>query len=215
VQVTDAAGRSCAARALYSIQTPAAVLDLARMKRNIEHMQQRMKTFGVRFRPHIKTSKCTPVARAQVAAGADGITVSTLKKAEQLFADGFSDILYAVGMVPSKLRRALALKHRGCDLKIITDNAHSAAAIVAFCQEQAEVFEVSVEIDTDGHRSGIRPDEPALLDVARTLHEAWTLTLGCRKAKAKKHTPELLPPAAGRLRCCSTDRRRSTDRQRN
>ena len=171
MQVTDAAGRSCAARALYSIQTPAAVLDLARMKRNIEHMQQRMKTFGVRFRPHIKTSKCTPVARAQVAAGADGITVSTLKEAEHLFADGFSDILYAVGMVPAKLRRALALKRRGCDLKIITDNAHSAAAIVAFCQEHAEVFEVSVEIDTDGHRSGIRPDEPALLDVARTLHE--------------------------------------------
>lgn len=54
MQVTDAAGRSCAARALYSIQTPAAVLDLARMKRNIEHMQQRVKTFGVRFRPHIE-----------------------------------------------------------------------------------------------------------------------------------------------------------------
>jgi D-serine deaminase-like pyridoxal phosphate-dependent protein len=156
---------------LSSIQTPAAVIDLARMKRNIERMQQRMKALGVRFRPHVKTSKCIPVARAQLAAGARGITVSTLKEAEQFFADGFTDILYAVGMAPAKLPRALALKRKGCDLKIITDNAQSAAAIAAFGQEQACVFEVLIEIDTDGHRSGIKPEEAVLLDVARALHE--------------------------------------------
>jgi len=157
--------------ALFNIQTPAAMIDLARMRRNIELMQRRMDVLGVRFRPHIKTSKCAPVVRAQLAAGAQGITVSTLKEAEQFYADGFTDILYAVGMVPAKLSRVLGLRRKGCGLKIITDNVQSASAIAAFGRDQSEIFEVFIEIDTDGHRSGIKPDEQALLDVARTLHE--------------------------------------------
>ena len=156
---------------LATLDTPAALIDLARMQRNIARMQQRMNTLGVRFRPHVKTSKCTPVARAQVAAGAQGITVSTLKEAAQFYADGFNDILYAVGMVSTKLPQALALRRQGCDLKIITDSVASAAAIAAFGREHSEKFEVWIEIDSDGHRSGIKPGEAALLDVARTLHE--------------------------------------------
>ena len=56
------------------------------------------------------------MARAQQAAGAKGITVSTLKEASAFFADGFDDILYAVGMVPAKLPQALALLRQGCQL---------------------------------------------------------------------------------------------------
>lgn len=156
---------------LATLDTPAALIDLPRMQRNIARMQQRMNALGVRFRPHVKTSKCTPVARAQVAAGAQGITVSTLKEAAQFYADGFTDILYAVGMVATKLPQALALRRQGCDLKIITDSVASAAAIAAFGREHGEKFEVWIEIDSDGHRSGIKPGEAALVDVARTLHE--------------------------------------------
>jgi D-serine deaminase-like pyridoxal phosphate-dependent protein len=156
---------------LSTLDTPAAVIDLRRMQHNIARMQDRMNALGVRFRPHVKTSKCTPVARAQLAAGAQGITVSTLKEAAQFHADGIDDILYAVGMAPGKLPQALALRRGGCRLKIITDSAASAAAIVAFGRAEGEVFEVLIEIDTDGHRSGIKPDEPALLEVARTLHD--------------------------------------------
>lgn len=156
---------------LAALDTPAAVIDLARMQRNIERMQQRMNALGVRFRPHVKTSKCAPVARAQLKAGAEGITVSTLKEAAQFYADGFSDILYGVGMVPAKRPLALALRRQGCDLKIITDSVASAGAIAAFGREHGEKFEVWIEIDSDGHRSGIKPGEGALLDVARALHE--------------------------------------------
>ena len=156
---------------LTTLETPAALIDVARMQRNISRMQARMNALGVRFRPHVKTSKCVPVAKAQQAAGAQGITVSTLKEANQFFADGFTDIVYAVGMVPSKLPQALALRREGCDLKIITDSVASASAIAAFGRENGEVFEVWIEIDCDGHRSGIKPDDDLLLDVARTLHE--------------------------------------------
>ena len=156
---------------LTALETPAALIDLARMQHNIDRMQARMTALGVRFRPHVKTSKCVPVAKAQQAAGAQGITVSTLKEATQFFADGFTDILYAVGMVPAKLPHALALRRQGCDLKIITDSVASASAIAAFGREQGELFEVWIEIDSDGHRSGIQPDDAVLLDVARTVHE--------------------------------------------
>ncbi|MDR1662670.1 MAG: DSD1 family PLP-dependent enzyme [Azoarcus sp.] len=155
---------------LAELDTPAAIVDLARMQANIWRMQRRMDALGVRFRPHVKTSKCLPVARAQLAAGARGITVSTLKEAEQFFAAGIDDILYAVGMIPAKLPRVLALRRQGCRLQILVDSPAAADAVASFGQAHGEVFEVWIEIDCDGHRSGIRPgDRERLLDVAGRL----------------------------------------------
>ena len=51
---------------LTHLPTPAALIDRAQMQRNIQHMQQRMDALGVRFRPHVKTSKCWPVVQAQM-----------------------------------------------------------------------------------------------------------------------------------------------------
>ncbi len=157
---------------LQQLNTPAALVDLQRMQRNIDRMQQRMNGLGVTFRPHVKTTKCLEVAQAQLAAGARGITVSTLKEAEQFFLSGVTDILYAVGIVPSKLPQALALRRKGCDLKLIADSPEMAKAVGQFGKENGEVFEIWIEIDTDGHRSGIKPSEPSLLDVGRALHDS-------------------------------------------
>lgn len=156
---------------LDTIDTPAALIERTRMQRNIERMQRHMNELGVRFRPHVKTSKCIEVAKAQREAGARGITVSTLKEAEQFFAEGFTDILYAVGMAPHRLPHALELRRRGCELGILTDSVESARAIAAFGRANGEAFDVLIEVDTDGHRSGIRPEEDSLLEVARVLHE--------------------------------------------
>ncbi|NUY32577.1 DSD1 family PLP-dependent enzyme [Paraburkholderia sp. JPY303] len=156
---------------LEQIETPAALIDVARMQKNIARMQGRMNELGVAFRPHVKTTKCIDVVRAQIAAGARGITVSTLKEAEAFFAAGVDDILYAVSMVPSKLPRALALRRQGCDLKLVVDNPTAAAALAAFGDQHGETFEVWIEVDTDGHRSGIQPEQQTLLDVGRILHE--------------------------------------------
>jgi D-serine deaminase-like pyridoxal phosphate-dependent protein len=157
--------------ALEQLATPAALVDAQRMQRNIARMQSRMDALGVKFRPHVKTTKCIEVVRAQVEAGAAGITISTLKEAEQFFAAGVRDILYAVGIAPNKLAQALALRRRGCNLKVITDSVQGAQAIAAFGREHGEAFEVWIEIDTDGHRSGIKPEGPALLETGRTLAE--------------------------------------------
>jgi D-serine deaminase-like pyridoxal phosphate-dependent protein len=180
---------------LNTLDTPAALVERPRMQRNIERMQQRMSALGVRFRPHVKTTKCIEVAKAQRDAGAQGITVSTLKEAEQFFAQGFSDILYAVGMAPHRLAQALALRRRGCALGIITDGVESARAIAAFGHAQGEAFEVLIEVDTDGHRSGIRPDEDALLEVARVLHDGGMRLRGVMTHAGSSYeldTPEAL-----------------------
>src|SRR5512144_222129 len=124
---------------IADLATPAALIDLGRMQRNIDRMQQRMDALGVPLRPHVKTTKCLPVVRAQLAAGARGITVSTLKEAEQFFAAGITDILYAVGIVPAKLPQALALRRQRCDLKLIVDNVATARVIADFGKQHNDV----------------------------------------------------------------------------
>jgi D-serine deaminase-like pyridoxal phosphate-dependent protein len=154
-----------------SLDTPVAIVDVSRMQRNIQRMQQRMDTLGARLRPHIKTSKCLPVIKAQIAAGASGVTVSTLKEAEHCFAEGISDIFYAVAIAPGKLAQALTLRRKGCRLSVLTDSVIGAQAIVSFGQQNDERFEVWIEIDCDGHRSGLTVEDNALIDVARVLSE--------------------------------------------
>jgi D-serine deaminase-like pyridoxal phosphate-dependent protein len=163
---------------LTHIVTPAALIDLPRMQHNIDRMQSQINSLGASFRPHVKTSKCVEVTAAQVAAGARGITVSTLKEAEQFFAAGITDITYAVGIVPTKLKQAHGLIAKGCDLKILTDSVASANAISEYGAANALTFQVLIEIDTDDHRSGIKPESQLLLDVAAALTSPGAVIAG-------------------------------------
>ena len=162
---------------LTQLPTPGALVDVQRMRANIDRMQERMAALGVDFRPHVKTAKCVPIARMQAEAGARGITVSTLKEAREFFSAGFTDILYAVGMAPGKLPQALALRQAGCELKLITDNVEAAQAIGRFGRSNAHSFEVWIEVDTDGHRGGVPPESDQLLAVAQAIGEGGS-TLG-------------------------------------
>lgn len=151
------------------LETPIAILDLTRMARNITRMQSRMTALGVAFRPHVKTSKCIAVATRQRKAGAVGITVSTLREAEEFFAAGFTDILYAVCITPNKLVHALKLCQRGCALQLLVDSVAAAKEIVRVGREAGHVFDVLIEIDTDGHRSGVAPNAAPLLEIGHIL----------------------------------------------
>ena len=163
---------------LESLATPAALIDVPKMQHNIARMQSHLDALGVKFRPHVKTSKCADVVRAQVAAGARGLTVSTLKEAQQFFAQGHHDILYAVGVVPNKFAAALALRRQGCELKLITDNVDMARALGEFGRAQGHRFELWIEVDTDGHRSGVVPESQLLLDVGRAIVEGGSVLGG-------------------------------------
>ena len=180
---------------LTDLITPVALIDVARMTQNINRMQAQTNRLGVAFRPHVKTSKCVEVTHAQVQAGAKGITVSTLKEAEQFFDTGIRDILYAVGIAANKLPQAAALQTKGCDLKILTDSVASAQAIANFAQTRGIIFKVLIEIDTDDHRSGIKPDAASLLDVAKVLADAGMVIQGVMTHAGSSYdlnTPEAL-----------------------
>ena len=159
---------------LATLTTPAALLDGTRLQHNIVRMQSRISALGARLRPHVKTAKCLPVAELQLLAGAQGITVSTLKEAEVFFDAGISDILYAVCIAPAKLAQARALRERGCALTVVVDSVAAAQAVV----NTGHRFDVMIEIDTDGHRAGVKPEADLLLQVGRTLHEGGTVLRG-------------------------------------
>ncbi|MDE1150018.1 MAG: alanine racemase [Azospirillaceae bacterium] len=151
------------------LETPVLLLDQARLDANIARMQARMDALGVRFRPHVKTSKSADVVRRQVAAGARGLTVSTLKEAERFFAAGFDDILYAVAIAPAKFDHALRLVRAGLNLTLVVESVAAAEQLSAHGRTNGHRHAVMIEVDTDGHRSGVRPDDPLLLAVAAAL----------------------------------------------
>lgn len=152
-----------------ALPTPALVLDEKRMMRNIIRLADRAATLGISLRPHLKTAKSLEVAH-RVTGGVPGpITVSTLVEAEVFHDAGYSDILYAVGIAPQKLDRVQALRVRGCDLVVILDNETQAQAVA-----RARV-PAMIEIDSDGHRGGLRPDDPVLIRVGQILQECGCL----------------------------------------
>ncbi|MBO5657819.1 MAG: DSD1 family PLP-dependent enzyme [Duodenibacillus sp.] len=179
---------------LLTVDTPSLILDETVMQRNIMRMNDQMRKLGVAFRPHLKTAKCRDVARRQLLPERPMGTVSTLKEAEYFFDDGLTDMIYAVGIAPHKLPRIQALRDKGCDIKILLDNVASAQLVSRYCLENRCSIPVLVEIDCDGHRSGIRPNDPALLDVASHLTDGAQLigVLTHAGGSYDVHTPELL-----------------------
>ena len=157
---------------LSDLQTPALILDRERLARNISRMRSRLTELGVPLRPHVKTAKSVDVVRMAVEGQPGGITVSTLREAEYFLDHGFTDILYAVGMVPSKLRQVAALQRRGADVTIILDSVEMAAAVAREAEALGTVFRVLIEIDTDGGRAGVAAGDPLIVEIGRALHDA-------------------------------------------
>ncbi len=152
-------------RSLAALETPALVLDDTRMERNLARMRTHLQRLSVRARPHVKTCKSLPIVARMVDGAGGPVTVSTLQEAERCFAAGHRDVLYAVGLAPNKLDHVLDLRARGCDLNVVVDGIDGAAAIAA---RRADI-PVLLEIDSDDHRAGIRPQDDAMLATARRL----------------------------------------------
>ena len=150
------------------IQTPALLLDAAKAERNCRTMRERLESHGVALRPHVKTAKNVEVARMALGAASGPITVSTLREAEYFFGHGFTDILYAVGIVPAKLERVAELAAKGARMAVIVDSVDAARAVA----KHAGRVRALIEIDSDGHRAGIRAGEPRLIEVGRALGPA-------------------------------------------
>jgi D-serine deaminase-like pyridoxal phosphate-dependent protein len=154
---------------VFDLATPALLLDRTRLKRNAERMREKARQLGVTLRPHVKTSKSIDVLRI-LSGGADvPITVSTLAEARYFFGNGVTDILYAVGIAPVKLPEVAELIRAGCKLRIILDTLQAADAVAAFVEGEGVPVETLIEIDSDGHRAGVAPGDPLLIEIGKRL----------------------------------------------
>ena len=154
---------------LAALPTPALLLDERRMLANIARMRERAAGLGVRLRPHLKTAKSVDVARRLLDGGAGAATVSTLREAEVFFQAGVRDLLYAVGIAPQKLPQVAALRTAGCDLTVLLDTLEQADALVEASRTAGAPFPALIEIDCDGQRGGLAPDDDALIRIGRRL----------------------------------------------
>jgi D-serine deaminase-like pyridoxal phosphate-dependent protein len=158
------------------LQTPCLLLSESVMQRNIDRLRCRLKNLNVGFRPHLKTTKCVEVAHRMMETPQGPATVSTLREAEEFAAHGIHDLLYAVGIVPGKLDRIAALRRKGVDLAVVLDNADAARAVAERCRAEPSPIPTLIEIDSDGHRAGVRPGEQTrLVEIGRILNEAGAL----------------------------------------
>jgi len=160
------------------LNTPTLLLDRHLLDANIARMQASANRLDVSLRPHLKTLKCARAAEALIAAGACGITVSTLKEADYFLGHGFSDITYAVGMAPTKLAQAAGLMARGADLKIMTDNVEVARDIADAAKKSGTHYRVLVEIDCGDNRGGMPPDSEELLQISEIIADSAAMLEG-------------------------------------
>jgi D-serine deaminase-like pyridoxal phosphate-dependent protein len=187
---------------LDTLRTPCLLLDEARMTRNIARLNAHLAGLGVPLRPHLKTCKNLDVARRLAPSPDQGITVSTLKEAEYFADAGYRDILYAVGIAPTKLDDVARIRTRGVDLVIILDSLAQAQAVTGFAKTQGAPIPALIEIDTDGHRAGVKPEDPVLLEIARALQDSGALrgVMAHAGGSYDLRTPEELVAAAERER---------------
>jgi len=152
-----------------AVDTPALVIDLDAMERNLERMASFARSARVRLRPHAKMHKSAELARMQIAAGAVGVCVQKTSEAERLAEGGVDDLYISNEVVsPAKLARVAALAEtlasRGGRLAIAVDGFPGirglAAAMAAMPGRSAEL-DVFVEIDVGQGRCGVPVDPEA------------------------------------------------------
>jgi D-serine deaminase-like pyridoxal phosphate-dependent protein len=154
---------------IFELATPALILDRTRLERNASRMRDKVTALGVTLRPHVKTAKSIDVLRVLSGGEPAPITVSTLAEARYFFAEGVKDILYAVGIAPVKLPEVAELIRAGCKLRIILDTPEAAESVRHFCDAEGVAIEALIEVDSDGHRAGVAPDDPMLIEIGRKL----------------------------------------------
>ncbi len=192
---------------LLNLDTPSLLLDSKKLKKNIAFAKERCRSLGVKWRPHVKTHKCFEIVRLQLANIEGPITVSTVYEAEHFASHGVQDMIYAVGIAPHRLPTIDALNRAGADVKIILDSVAAAEKVSEFCRTHQTRVGVLIEIDCDGHRSGVKPTDPVMVDIARAMTDGaefkGVLTHAGESYKAS-NMAEAAQHAAGEVKAINT-----------
>ena len=157
------------------IDTPALVIDLDAMKRNLARMAEFAKKHNVRWRPHAKLHKSATLAKMQMRAGAIGVCVQKTSEAEIMVAGGVYNVYISNEVIaPAKLARVAALTQKvaaqGGHLAIAVDSTEGVIRLAQAMTEArinnksagATVIDVFVEIDVGQGRCGVEPGAAAV-----------------------------------------------------
>jgi D-serine deaminase-like pyridoxal phosphate-dependent protein len=149
---------------IEELETPALIVDLDRVERNIASLQSYCDAHGLTLRPHVKTHKLPRLARAQVAAGAVGIACQKIGEAEVMAAAGVEDILLTYPLVGTRKAERLASLAHEARVSVIVDSATCADGLSVALAAGAVSADVLVDCDTGYGRTGVQsPHEAAEL----------------------------------------------------
>ncbi|HEY3289907.1 MAG TPA: alanine racemase, partial [Anaerolineae bacterium] len=143
---------------VQDLDTPALLVNVDRMERNIREWQAAVSAHGVSLRPHVKTHKVPQMAQMQLAAGAGGITVAKVAEAEVFAAGGAHDIFIAYPLVGSEKWRRAAELARQCRLIVGVDSEVGARGLSTAAANAGVVIGVRIEVDGGLNRAGVPAD---------------------------------------------------------
>lgn len=148
------------------IETPVPLVDLGVMRANIARIASYCRSHGLKWRPHTKTHKSPVVAAEQLAGGAAGLTVATLREAE-VMAPLTDDLLLAYPQVgEAKLMRLLSLDPWPADVLMALDSAAALEGLSGAAAAAGRDVGVLIEVDAGMHRVGVQTPQVAV-DLAR------------------------------------------------
>jgi 3-hydroxy-D-aspartate aldolase len=137
------------------VDTPALLIDLDALERNIRRMQETAANTKVHLRPHSKTHKSTAIANMQIAAGAIGVCCQKVSEAEIMVDGGVRDVLISNEVAgKAKIERVAALA-RSAKVAVCVDDAGNVEALAAAAQKFGATIRVLVEINVGGNRCGV------------------------------------------------------------
>jgi len=151
-----------AAKIARDYGTPAVVIDMERVERNIARIQKACETAGVANRPHIKTHKSPMLAKMQIAAGARGITCQKLGEAEVMAEAGIDDILISYNLLGDEKMARLGALQAKANVTVVADNSVVVADLPKAAAQSGRTLRVAVECDTGRKRAGVETPAEAI-----------------------------------------------------
>jgi D-serine deaminase-like pyridoxal phosphate-dependent protein len=174
-RVTDQYGRHVGEPA-DALPTPALIVDVDVLQRNIGVLMTALDGQSARSRPHTKVQKSPDIALMQVAAGAIGVTVATVWEAAAMAAAGVADVLIANQVIPADKVAAAAALAAHVDLTLAVDDPGNVDALSAAAANAGTQIGVLVELDVGMQRCGARSAADAVR-LAERVHAAPGLRL--------------------------------------
>jgi D-serine deaminase-like pyridoxal phosphate-dependent protein len=166
-----------AARIAREYGTPAAVIDMDRVERNISRIQAACDAAGLANRPHIKTHKSPMLAKLQIEAGARGITCQKLGEAEVMADAGIDDILISYNLIGEEKMARLGALQAKANMTVAADNPIVIAGLPQAAAASGRPLSVVVECDTGRKRAGVETPAEAVA-LAREIAASKGLIFG-------------------------------------